>query len=178
MHQLGAVVPLPYIPRPEARTGILLNEIVAGGPSALPALMAYLHDARNGGSGREAGELIHGEMRSDYPCIIRLRPVPGIIGSLLRGTRHSGVLTGMGFYYTLGGRYHRPHQRTVYASDDDSSRSPRWRLIRPWNGRTGSAVRADGNPNPRPSRCPYISTRIFSLALVFHSGRAAIGHRT
>jgi RES domain len=35
-----------------------------------------------------------------------------------RGTRHSGVLTGMGSYYTLGGRYHRPHQRTVYASDD------------------------------------------------------------
>jgi hypothetical protein len=46
----GVVVPLPYIPRPEARTGILLNEIVAGGPSALPALMAYLHDAGNGGS--------------------------------------------------------------------------------------------------------------------------------
>ena len=35
-----------------------------------------------------------------------------------RGTKPPSVLSGMGSYYTLGGRYHRPHQRTVYASDD------------------------------------------------------------
>jgi RES domain len=35
-----------------------------------------------------------------------------------KDTRPSGVLSGMGSYYTRGGRYHRPHQRTVYASDD------------------------------------------------------------
>lgn len=40
------VGPLPYIPRPQARRGLLLNEIVAGGPSALPALLAYLSEAR------------------------------------------------------------------------------------------------------------------------------------
>jgi RES domain-containing protein len=35
-----------------------------------------------------------------------------------RGLRPSGVLSGMGSYYNLGGRYNRVHQRTVYASDD------------------------------------------------------------
>ncbi len=40
------VAPLPYSPRPEARGGMLLNEIVAGGPSALPALLAYLRDGK------------------------------------------------------------------------------------------------------------------------------------
>ena len=40
------VVPLPYSPRSQARRGILLNEIVAGGPSALPALLAYLSERR------------------------------------------------------------------------------------------------------------------------------------
>ncbi|MGA7501453.1 MAG: hypothetical protein WBX00_32365 [Isosphaeraceae bacterium] len=44
----GVVVPLPYTPRPQARSGILLNEIVAGGPSALPALLAYIREARTG----------------------------------------------------------------------------------------------------------------------------------
>ena len=44
--QPGVIVPLPYTPRPQERNGILLNEIVAGGPSALPALLAYLHEAR------------------------------------------------------------------------------------------------------------------------------------
>jgi hypothetical protein len=48
----GVIVPLPYTPRPQARSGILLNEIVAGGPSALPALLAYLREARTGGSRR------------------------------------------------------------------------------------------------------------------------------
>jgi hypothetical protein len=42
------VVPLPYVPRPQSRSGILLNQIVAGGPFALPALMAYLREARAG----------------------------------------------------------------------------------------------------------------------------------
>lgn len=45
----GSVVALAYTPR--ARSGILLNEIVAGGPSALPALLAYLREARSGGGG-------------------------------------------------------------------------------------------------------------------------------
>jgi hypothetical protein len=35
-----------------------------------------------------------------------------------RGIRPSMVLSGMGSYRTLGGPSHRPHQRTVYASDD------------------------------------------------------------
>ena len=43
----GPVVALPYAPR--ARGAILLNEIVAGGPSALPALLAYLNEAKDGG---------------------------------------------------------------------------------------------------------------------------------
>ena len=30
----------------------------------------------------------------------------------------SNVLSGEGSYYTPGGRYNRPHQRTIYASDD------------------------------------------------------------
>ncbi len=34
----GVVFPLPYTPGPQARRGILLNEIVAGGPFALRAL--------------------------------------------------------------------------------------------------------------------------------------------
>jgi hypothetical protein len=43
----AAVVPLPYVPRPRAWGGILLNEILAGGPSALPALLSYLRKAKS-----------------------------------------------------------------------------------------------------------------------------------
>jgi hypothetical protein len=46
--QPGIVVPLPYTPGPQARSGILLNEIVAGGPSAPRALLAYLSEPRTG----------------------------------------------------------------------------------------------------------------------------------
>jgi hypothetical protein len=52
--QPGVIVPLPYTPGPQARSGILLNEIVAGGPSALPALLAYLSESRTG-DGRRGG---------------------------------------------------------------------------------------------------------------------------
>lgn len=48
------VVPLPYTPSPQARKGILLNLIFAGGPFALRALQAYLSEAGDG-EGRRKG---------------------------------------------------------------------------------------------------------------------------
>jgi hypothetical protein len=44
----GAAVPLPYTPGPQARRGILLNQIFAGGPFALRALQAYLSEPTTG----------------------------------------------------------------------------------------------------------------------------------
>ena len=38
----GEVFSLPYYPRPEQQAGLLLNEIITGGPRAMPALLAYL----------------------------------------------------------------------------------------------------------------------------------------
>ena len=42
--QPGVVAPLPYTPSPQVRRGILLNQIVAGGPFALRSLQAYLSE--------------------------------------------------------------------------------------------------------------------------------------
>src|SRR5205809_1113759 len=57
--------------------------------------------------------------RWDDRCSTLLRPGPSYYRVTWRGIRRSGVLSGMGSYSTRGeGRYHRPHQRTVYASDD------------------------------------------------------------
>jgi hypothetical protein len=44
----GAAGPLPYTPGPQARRGILLNQIVAGGPFAPRALLAYLSQPTTG----------------------------------------------------------------------------------------------------------------------------------
>lgn len=51
-HRRDVVTPLPYTPTLQSRGGILLNEIVAGGPSALLALMAYLAEADTVGGHR------------------------------------------------------------------------------------------------------------------------------
>ena len=40
--------PLPYTPSPQVQNGLLLNMIATGGPSALPALLAYLSEATVG----------------------------------------------------------------------------------------------------------------------------------
>jgi hypothetical protein len=50
----GPVVPLPYTPGPQVRRGLLLNQIIAGGPDALLALRAYLSEPSSGkGGGRK-----------------------------------------------------------------------------------------------------------------------------
>ena len=51
------VVPLPYTPGPQVRRGLLLNQIVAGGPFALRALQAYLSEPTtgNGRGGKRTG---------------------------------------------------------------------------------------------------------------------------
>jgi hypothetical protein len=53
----GEDVPLPYTPSPQVRRGILLNQIVAGGPFALRALQAYLSEPTtgNGRRGKQTG---------------------------------------------------------------------------------------------------------------------------
>jgi hypothetical protein len=47
----GEEVPLPYTPGPQVRRGILLNQIVAGGPFASRALLAYLSEPTTTGNG-------------------------------------------------------------------------------------------------------------------------------
>jgi hypothetical protein len=47
-HPSAPAIPLPYTPSPQVRNGLLLNMIVAGGPSALPALLAYLSETTTG----------------------------------------------------------------------------------------------------------------------------------
>jgi hypothetical protein len=44
---------LPYTPSPRVRRGLLLNQVVAGGPDASRALLAYLSEESNG-DGRRA----------------------------------------------------------------------------------------------------------------------------
>jgi hypothetical protein len=81
-----------------------------------------------------------------------------------KGTRSSSVLSGMGSYYTLGGRYHRPHQRTVYASDDALVpitemayyQALKWQE-RIGGGRTGTPIPL---PRPAPPIYPLISSHL------------------
>ena len=78
-----------------------------------------------------------------------------------KNIRPSGVLSGMGSYYTLGGRYHRPHQRTVYASDDALVaitemayyQALEWKE-RIGGGRMGTPVAL---PGPKPTTYPRMS---------------------
>jgi hypothetical protein len=51
-HRTEEEVPLPYTPSPQVRRGMLLNQIVAGGPFALRALQAYLSEPTTTGNGR------------------------------------------------------------------------------------------------------------------------------
>jgi hypothetical protein len=87
------------------------------------------------------------------------------------GTRPFGVLSGMGSYYTHGGRYHRPHQRTVYASHDAlvSIIEMAYYQALEWQdriggGRTGSPIAL---PRPAPPAYPLLSPLLrwcFTLA--------------
>ena len=74
-----------------------------------------------------------------------------------RGTRNSGVLSGMGSYYTLGGRYHRPHQRTVYASDDAlvSITEMAFYQALEWQERIGGGRLGTPIPLPKPAPPTY-----------------------
>lgn len=87
------------------------------------------------------------------------------------GLRPSSVLSGMGSYYTLGGRYHRPQQRIVYASDDAlvSITEMAYYQALEWQERIGGG-RA-GTPMPRqrpaPPSYPLVSSHVlwcFTLA--------------
>ena len=95
------------------------------------------------------------------------------------GVRNKGVLSGMGSYYTLGGRDHRPHQRTVYASDDVIASITEMAFYQAleWQEWIGGGRLATPKPLPKPPPLTYplVSS---SLAVVFHSNRAALGHRT
>ena len=81
-----------------------------------------------------------------------------------KNMRPSGVLSGMGSYYTLGGRYHRPHQRTVYASDDDLVaitemayyQALEWKE-RIGGGRMGTPIAL---PRPKPTTYPLVSSHL------------------
>ncbi len=79
-----------------------------------------------------------------------------------KNTGRSGVLSGMGSYYTLGGRYHRPHQRTVYASDDVlvSITEMAYYQALEWQDRIGGGRAATPIPLPRatPPTYPLISS--------------------
>lgn len=81
-----------------------------------------------------------------------------------RGTSAPSVLSGMGSYYTLGGRYHRPHQRTVYAADDAlvSITEIAYYQALEWQdriggGRTGTPIPL---PKPAPPTYPLISSHL------------------
>jgi len=79
-----------------------------------------------------------------------------------KNTGRSGVLSGMGSYYTLGGRYHRPHQRTVYASDDVlvSITEMAYYQALEWQERIGGGRTTTPIPLPRatPPTYPLISS--------------------
>jgi RES domain len=86
-------------------------------------------------------------------------------------TRPSGVLSGMGSYYTLGGRYHRPHQRTVYASDDTlvAITEMAYYQTLEWQDRIGGGRTAPPIPllKPVPPTYPLVSSHslwAFTLA--------------
>ena len=83
----------------------------------------------------------------------------------LKGTRSSSVLSGMGSYHTVGGRYHRPHQRTVYASDDAlvSITEMAYYQALEWRERIGGGRTRTPNPMPRPAPSKYPLTSTHSL---------------
>ena len=74
-----------------------------------------------------------------------------------RGMRPPSVLSGMGSYYTLGGRYHRPHPRTVYASDDAlvSITEMAYYQALEWQERIGGGWTGTPIPLPRPAPPAY-----------------------
>ena len=81
-----------------------------------------------------------------------------------RGTKPTSVLSGMGSYFTLGGRYHGPQQRTVYASDDAlvSITEMAYYQALEWQeriggGRTGTPIPL---PKPAPPTYPLVSPHL------------------
>ena len=74
-----------------------------------------------------------------------------------RGIRPSMVLSGMGAYHTLGGRYHRPHQRTVYASDDPlvAITEMAYYQALEWHERIGGGRTRTPAPLPKPEPPTY-----------------------
>jgi RES domain len=73
------------------------------------------------------------------------------------GIRPAMVLSGMGSYYTLGGRYHRPHQRTVYASDDPlvAITEMAYYQTLEWQERIGGGRTRTPAPLPKPEPPGY-----------------------
>ena len=81
-----------------------------------------------------------------------------------RRTNAPSVLSGMGSYYTLVGRYHRPQQRTVYAADDAmvSITEMAYYQALEWQeriggGRTGTPIPL---PKPVPPTYPLVSSHL------------------
>ena len=139
----GFVVPLPYAPRPQERSRILLNEIVAGGPSSLPALLAYLREAR-AGDGRRGRQTDCPPLPApqDDLCSTHLLQGPSIIGSPGVAYSSPGSFLGWGPTTRSGGVTTGPINEQSMRPMTPSCRSPRWRTTRLWNGKSGLA--ADG----------------------------------
>jgi hypothetical protein len=80
------------------------------------------------------------------------------------GTLPASVLSGMGSYVTLGGRYHRPHQRTVYASDDAivPITEMAYYQVLEWQERIGSGRAGTPIPlsKPIPPAYPLVSSHL------------------
>jgi hypothetical protein len=83
----------------------------------------------------------------------------------------SSVLSGVGSFYTPGGRYNRPHQRTVYASDDALvaiTEMAYYQALK-WQNRIGGGQMATPNPLASlPPTYPLESSHLlwcFSLAV-------------
>jgi RES domain-containing protein len=74
-----------------------------------------------------------------------------------RGVRRADVLSGMGSYYNLGGRYNRIHQRTVYASDDVlvSITETAFSQAKQWQERIGGGQTTTPLPPVRPAPPTY-----------------------
>ena len=146
----GEDVPLPYTPSPQVRRGMLLNQIVAGGPFALrtPGVPGRADDDRQ--RPPEKADGLTPVPASTTGRSMFHTPAAGTLYYRVtrKKTRPSGVLTGMGSYYSLGGVTTGPISGLFMRPTTPWWRSLRWPTTRPWNGRSGSAA---GGWEPR---CP------------------------
>ena len=176
----GEDVPLPYMPSPQVRRGILLNQIVAGGPFALQTLQAYLSEKRRLATAagkanglRLAAASITGRSMFHTPAAGTLYiGSPGRRRGLPVFFPGSGPTAALGVVTAAPSAYRVRIRRRPGGDHRDG--------LLPGPGMEGAdRRRPDGDPDaPAEADAAGLPARLVSPALGFHTQcTAAAGHR-